>query len=129
MDARFEDEFIIPVRDWCLHHADKVSKCYTTTHQGYPSVFVISSLPKRDVAVLGQPLAALSLNLQRRGWICNVLQIPGAEAAHYDAYFEAEQAILVYGGAEVYQVRSDSPHLTSREQPRGASLPLAGARS
>jgi hypothetical protein len=96
MTPRFEDDFILPVRDWCLKHADKVRKCYTTTHQGYPSVFVISSVPKREVATLGQPLAILNLNLQRRGWTCNVLQIPGEEFSHYDAYFEAEQAILVY---------------------------------
>jgi hypothetical protein len=108
MDPRFEDEFILPVRDWCLKHADKVSKCYTTTHQGYPSVFVISSVRKRDVAVLAEPLAALNQSLQRRGWICNVLQIPGQEAAHYDAYFEAEQAILVYAKNEVYQAQGRS---------------------
>jgi hypothetical protein len=100
MKERFRDEFIPSVRDWCERHADKVSKCYASLHQGYPSVFVIGAHPKRNGHVLGPPLADLDLNLKRSGWNCNVTQIPKEHASHYDAFLEAEAAVLVYGEAK-----------------------------
>lgn len=97
MSERFKDEFIPSVRDWCQLHADKVSKCYASMYQGYPSVFVIGSQPKKKREELGTPLADLGKDLKHRGWQCNLLQIPREDSEHYDAFLEAEAAVLVFG--------------------------------
>jgi hypothetical protein len=49
---------------------------------------------------LGRPLVDLDLNLKRSGWNCNVTQIPKEDALHYDAFLEAEAAVLVFGEAK-----------------------------
>jgi hypothetical protein len=96
MSQRFEEEFIPSVRHWCQEHADKVTKCYASMHQGYPSVFVIGRVSKRNRDALGQPLAVLGMNLRQRGWDCNMMHIPCEDSEHYDAFLEAERAVLVY---------------------------------
>jgi hypothetical protein len=96
MNRRFEDDFLPSIRDWCLLHAEKVSKCYATMHRGYPSVFVIGSSAKRSRRALDQPLIDLGRNLRRRGWEVELLPIPHDQAEHYDAFLAIERATLVY---------------------------------
>ena len=97
MSERFRDEFIPFVRIWCERNANQVSRCYAALDQGYPSVYVVGTQPKTDREALGRPLADLSQTLKRRGWQCNVVQIPCEEAEHYEAFLEAEAAVLVFG--------------------------------
>jgi hypothetical protein len=100
MSEKFRDEFIPSIRDWCEENADKVSKCYASMHQGYPSVFVIGSSQRNGGDELERTLANLGQNLKRRGWQCNLMQIPPTHSAHYDAFLEAEEAVLVYEDKE-----------------------------
>ena len=100
MTERFKDEFIPSVRYWCEKNADKLDRCYAAMHQGYPSVYVIGNQPKRNRAALDLPLADLGQNLKRRGWECNLMQIPREDSEHYDAFLEAEAATLAFGEGE-----------------------------
>jgi hypothetical protein len=97
MNRRFEEDFIPSIRDWCLLHRDKISKCYATMHKGYPSLFIFASTAKRSRETLQQPLLDLRKNLRLRGWQAEILPIPREQAEHYDAFFAMEQAVLVFG--------------------------------
>jgi hypothetical protein len=97
MSRRFEEDFIPSIRNWCLLHPDKISKCYATMHKGYPSLFIFGSRAKRSREMLHKPLLDLKKNLQLRGWQAEVLAIPPEQAEHYDAFFTIEQAVLVFG--------------------------------
>jgi hypothetical protein len=97
MSERFKDQFIPFVRVWCEQNADKVSRCYATIDQGYPSVYVVGTQSNKDRAVLDPPLADLGQILKRHGWQCNLMQIPSEESEHYEAFLEAEAAVLVFG--------------------------------
>jgi hypothetical protein len=97
MSERFQDEFIPFIRIWCERNATNVSRCYAALDQGYPSVYVVGMQPKTDRDALAQSLADLGQTLKRRGWQSNVVQIPREEAEHYEAFLEAEAAVLVFG--------------------------------
>jgi hypothetical protein len=97
MNRRFEEDFIPSIRDWCLLHPDKISKCYATMHKGYPSLFIFGTAAKRSRETLRQPLINLRKNLKRRGWQAEILPIPHEQAEHYGAFLEIEQAVLIYG--------------------------------
>ncbi|HMF12100.1 MAG TPA: hypothetical protein VKE94_07330 [Gemmataceae bacterium] len=97
MSERFTDEFLPSVRYWCERNADKLSKRYSTTHQGFPSVYVIGNQPRWEREELGRPLAELGQKLQQRGWQCNLMQIPREDSEHYDDFLAAEAAVLVFG--------------------------------
>jgi len=96
MSERFRDEFIPSVRYWCEKNADKLDRCYATMHQGYPSIYVIGNQPKRNRVALDLTIAELGQNLRRRGWECNLMQIPREDSEHYDAFLETEAAMLVF---------------------------------
>jgi hypothetical protein len=96
MSEKFKDEFVPSIRDWCEENSDRVSKCYASMHQGYPSIFVIGSAEPNGRDELGERLADLGQHLKRRGWQCNLVQIPRKDYAHYDAFLAAEEAVVVF---------------------------------
>jgi hypothetical protein len=92
---RFMDDFVAPVRQWCVAHAEKVRTCYIAPDGRAPAVFVIGTAPGYDYS-LSEPLAALEVDLHRRGWRCAVLQLPSDEPSLWPVFIREPQAIQVF---------------------------------
>ncbi len=92
--SRFVDGFVAPVREWCRAHSGKIGACYLSLYERIPTVFVIGSSPGYDYA-LSDPLAELDLDLHRRGWTCQVLQLPAGNPGTLDAFIHREKAVRV----------------------------------
>jgi hypothetical protein len=93
--ARFKRAFLLPLHEWCVGHADRVSACYVPQPTGHVQVFVITASPRFDFE-LAEELAALELRLAKAGWRVGVLQLPHAEEASLAAFFNLEGALEVY---------------------------------
>jgi hypothetical protein len=94
VELRFMDEFVAPVREWCRTHADRLNSCWITTDGQGPVVFVTGKEAGYDYS-LGDPLAALEVDLYRRGWRCSVLQLP-ADPPSWRSFVREDEAIQVF---------------------------------
>ena len=92
---RFMDDFLAPVREWCLANADKVQTCYIAADGRTPAVIVIGTATGYDYS-LSQPLADLEVGLYRRGWRCTVLQLPSDQPCLWSTFIREPEAIRVF---------------------------------
>jgi hypothetical protein len=100
--ANFKREFLVPLRDWCVAHADRVSACYLPQPAGHLQVFVVTNRPRFDFQ-LSEEMAALGLRLTKAGWRVGVWQLPSADKESLSAFFNPE------GALEVYAQRGSAP--------------------
>jgi hypothetical protein len=91
----FEDDFLIPLQDWCILHLDRVSACYIPMPGGHIQVFIVTNSRQFDLD-LGVEMAELELNLARRGWRVGVSQLPDTEDESLATFFNADEALEVY---------------------------------
>jgi hypothetical protein len=61
---RFEFEFLVPLHDWCVAHAERVHACYIPTPGAHVPVFIVTSNPQFDFD-LAEEMAALERKLVR----------------------------------------------------------------
>lgn len=92
---RFESEFLVPLHDWCVAHAERVEACYIPLPGGNIQVFIVTNSPQFDLD-LGTEVAKLELNLARRGWRVGVSQLPDADDESLATFFSPEGALEVY---------------------------------
>jgi hypothetical protein len=92
---RFESDFLIPLHDWCLAHADRVSACYIPLPGSHIQVFVVTNSRRFDLD-LGVEMAELELNLARRGWRVGVSQLPETDDESLATFFNSDGALEVY---------------------------------
>jgi hypothetical protein len=93
---RFKEEFLARLHAWCLEHADQISACYLVTRLDLAmTVFVIGATNRYNFA-LNDPISDLELEMEQKGWSCDILQLPASTAEHHRAFFREEEAILIY---------------------------------
>jgi hypothetical protein len=91
--ARFESEFLVPVHDWCVRHADQVRACYIPLPGAQIQVFIVTNAVHFDLD-LAADIAGLELTLASSGWRVGVLQLPAADEE--TTFFNLEGALEVY---------------------------------
>ncbi len=91
--ARFKRGFLLPLHDWCVVNAERLSACYVPRPAGHVQVFVVTSSPRFDFE-LAEEVAALEMRLAKAGWRVGVSQLPRAD--ELSTFFNLEGALEVY---------------------------------
>jgi hypothetical protein len=95
----FQNEFLIPIYEWCVEHATEVSSCYVPIpHEGLKA-FVLTKSPRFNFD-LSMQLALLEQKLIRSGWSVNVMQLPFTEEDSIATFFNKDGALEVYADQE-----------------------------
>lgn len=93
--ARFKREFLLPLHQWCVAHADRVSVCYLPLPAGHVQVLIVTNSPRFDFE-LAEEIAALERSLAGAGWRVGLSQLPNANADSLSTFFKPEGALEVY---------------------------------
>lgn len=96
---RFQAEFLVPLHDWSLGHADKVRACYLTVPGRQVQVFVVGESTQFDFD-LAEDIARLEMSLARQGWQVGVSQLPKGDDEYLAGFFHLEKALEVYAKPE-----------------------------
>lgn len=96
---QFQDEFLVPLHNWCLQHASAVRSCYVPMPSGAIRVFVVTGSKRFDFA-LATETAALERTLQHSGWSVSISQLPAAEDDSLGTFFSSDGALEVYAQSE-----------------------------
>jgi hypothetical protein len=96
--AKFEEELLWPLVQWCEHHKDWVSACYVLpAESAVLPVYVIGTSEQYDFT-LAEKLTQLAIwFLDEKGWAVHLSQIPLCDAEALAAFFRPETALQVYG--------------------------------
>lgn len=92
---RFESEFLSPLNQWCVDHADKIRACYIPVAREAIQVFVVTKSRKFDFE-FAEHVAAIEMKLARAGWYVGVSQLPEADDVSLETFFNPEGALQVY---------------------------------
>lgn len=97
---QFEEEFLTPLNDWCVAHADRVKACYIPVPEGNVRVFIVTNSRQFDFD-FAEEVAALELRLAKAGWEVGSFQLPLADDGSLATFFNPDGALEVYaeGGA------------------------------
>lgn len=96
---QFQDDFLIPVHEWCLRHEPEVRSCYMPIPTGSIRLFVVTHSTKFNFP-LAEQTASLERQLQRAGWSVSISQLPAAEDDSLGTFFDQEGALEVYAQSE-----------------------------
>ena len=93
----FGEKFLVPLREWCQSHVDRVEHCYMPLEltNDFIKVFVVRRALKFDFA-LSDALSDLDCKLVDEGWPCEVLQIGPGSTEELRGYFAPEDSIQVF---------------------------------
>jgi hypothetical protein len=105
---RFESEFLVPLHDWCVAHADRVRACYIPMPGANVPVFIVTLNPRFDFD-LAEEMAALERKLARSGWRVGVTQLPRTDHKTQATFFHFE------GALEVYAQRGSAPQKSGKQ--------------
>jgi hypothetical protein len=105
---RFQTEFLVPLHDWCVRHADRVHACYLAPPVGHLQVFLVTTSPRYDFN-LGEEIATFERELAASGWQVGVSQLPGAGDDSLGTFFSPD------GALEVYAQQGTAPHESGSE--------------
>jgi hypothetical protein len=94
---QFKSVFLARLREWCEQHGEHVNACYVP----YPflstlKVFIVARSPKYDFT-LSDPIADLELELDRKGWPSDIVQLSAGSVEDLYAFFDYPESIQVYG--------------------------------
>lgn len=93
--ACFKRNLLLPLHQWCLEHADKVSACYIPLPAGHVQVFVVTTSPRFDFD-LASDVADIERRLANEGWRVGVIQLPHTDELSLATFFNREGALEVH---------------------------------
>jgi len=93
--AGFKSKFLLPLHDWCVKRADRVSACYIPLPSGHIQAFIVTTSSRFNFG-LAEEIAALERDLASAGWRVGVLQLPQGEDRSLATFFNPEGALEVY---------------------------------
>ncbi len=95
--ARFTQEFLVPLAQWCEQHKERISACYLTVPQSAVLlVYVIGANEQYDFGLTGM-LSELAFWFEEQGWSVHASQIPRCDVEQLSGFFNPEQALQIYG--------------------------------
>lgn len=95
----FKQNFLTPIRRWCVAHSESIKGCYVPPPNGCLEVFVIGNAEVYDTK-LSRELSELELTLADGGWHVSMMLIPDCPEETLRAYFSPDGAIEVYAESE-----------------------------
>ena len=96
---QFQEEFLIPVHDWCLRHAQAVRACYLPMPAGSIRLFAVTRSAKFDFDLAAET-ADLERKLQQAGWSVSLAQLPAADDESLATFFSQDGALEVNAQSE-----------------------------
>lgn len=96
---QFQEEFLVPVHDWCVRHSRHVRSCYVPVPTSGISVYVVTRDKRFDFG-LADETAQLEAILQRSGWPAAVSQLPATDEDSIGTFFSPDGALEVYAQSE-----------------------------
>jgi hypothetical protein len=95
--ARFKDEIVIPLSEWCKRHKDKVLACYLLIpDSSVIPVYMVGTSEQYDFE-LTKEISQLASEFDDRGWAVHVSQIPRCEGEELSGYFDPDHALQIGG--------------------------------
>jgi hypothetical protein len=92
---QFQEEFLVPVHEWCLRHSRTVRLCTMPMPTGSIRIFVVTSSERFDFE-LAADTADLERALQNAGWSVSISQLPAAESDSLETFFSQDGALELY---------------------------------
>ncbi len=93
---RFENDLILPLRNWCETNTERVTACYVPVPVGHLEVYIVGRSEKYDFD-LGSELAKFELKLVDDGWLVHTMLVPQPEDEHgMRAHFDYDGTLQVY---------------------------------
>jgi hypothetical protein len=95
--ARFTDEIVNPLGQWCKQHKGKVLACYLLIpDSSVIPVYMVGASERYDFE-LTKELSDLASQFDARGWSVHVSQIPRSEGEELSGYFNPDHALQIDG--------------------------------
>ncbi len=96
--AKFTEELISPLVNWCEDHKEQISGCFVLIpDSAVLPVFIVGANERYDFKLTEQ-LSELAFRFEQHGWSVHASQIPRCDdSEHLCAYFSPERALQVYG--------------------------------
>jgi hypothetical protein len=93
---RFTDEVILPLQRWSEKHQNQISACYMVfPESAVLPVYMVGARDQYDFA-LTEELSQLAGDFEKHGWSVQAAQIPRCSPEDLLAYFNPENALIIY---------------------------------
>lgn len=98
---QFKEDFLPHLHNWCAARASQVRACYVPFLSSgvCMKVFVVARSEVFDFD-LSDAIAELEMELHRKKWPCDILQVSAGSLEELQAFFNPEQSIQVFGDGD-----------------------------
>jgi hypothetical protein len=90
-----QNEILVPIRDWCFQHADRVAECYLVLRPGEIVVYVVGKEQIFDFSLM-RNLSALTAQLIEKDWPIEGNLLPASTPEQLTAFVDPREAILCF---------------------------------
>src|SRR5262249_22958133 len=95
--AKFTEEIVLPLREWCKLHQDRILACYLLVPDSLViPVYMVGTSEQYDFE-LTEELSRLASKFDEHGWSVHLSQIPRCELEQLSGYFVPDHALQIEG--------------------------------